>query len=133
MHTFFYSNIYEFGGNLEVMLDEGNYRTTVQKCTKLVGRHNTSSLLMYQCLVMVVVFYNILSFMTEIKKYQMLPSPYVGSYSGEKGHHFLHKPWILALSKSVETFIMVSIIDTPTIKYWQNLESIMDTAKEKIP
>ena len=23
MHTFFYSNIYEFAGNLEVMLDEG--------------------------------------------------------------------------------------------------------------
>ena len=42
-----------------------------------------------------------------IKKNQMLPRPYVGSYSGEKGHQFLHKPWILALDKSVETFIMV--------------------------
>ena len=27
--------------------------------------------------------------------YQMLPYPYVGSYSGEKGHQFFHKPWIL--------------------------------------
>ena len=63
----------------------------------------------------------------------MLPRPYVGGYSGEKGHHFLHKPWILALYKSVETFIMVSISDMPTIKYWQNLASIMDKAKQKIP
>ena len=30
MHTFFYSSISEFGGNLERMLDGGNYRTTVQ-------------------------------------------------------------------------------------------------------
>ena len=41
--------------------------------------------------------------------YQMLPCPYVESYSGEKGHQFLHKPWILEISKKVETFIMVSI------------------------
>ena len=38
------------------------------------------------------------------KIYQILPRPYVGSYSGEKGHKFWHKPWILALDKSVETF-----------------------------
>ena len=37
-------------------------------CTKLVGRHNTSSLLMFQCWVMVVVFHNILSFMIPIFK-----------------------------------------------------------------
>ena len=63
----------------------------------------------------------------------MLPRPYVGSYSGENGHKFLHKLWILALAKSVETFIMVSISYMPTIKYWQNLGIIMDKAKEKIP
>ena len=50
----------------------------------------------------------------------MLPRPYVGSYSGEKGHQFWHKPWIISLAKSVETFIMVSISDMPTIKYWKN-------------
>ena len=65
--------------------------------------------------------------------YIMLPRPYVGSYSGAKGHQYFHKPWILSLSKSVETFIMVSISDMPTIKYWQNLESIMDKSTEKIP
>ena len=59
----------------------------------------------------------------------MSPHPYVGSYSGEKGHQFLYKPWILALSKSVETFLMVSISDMPTIKYWQNLGTTMDKAK----
>ena len=31
--------------------------------------------------------------------YQMLPRPYVGGYSGEKGHEFLHETWILALTK----------------------------------
>ena len=30
MHTFFYSNISEFGGDFEGMLDETNYRSTVQ-------------------------------------------------------------------------------------------------------
>ena len=67
--------------------------------------------------------------MIEFKIYQILPRPYVGSYSFEKGHQFLHKPWIIALVKSVETFFMVSISDMPTIKYWKNLESMMDKAK----
>ena len=39
----------------------------------------------------------------------MIPLPYVESYSDEKGHQFLHEPWILSLSKSVETFFRVSI------------------------
>ena len=63
----------------------------------------------------------------------MLPCPYVAIYLGEKGHQFLHKPWILALSKSVETFIFVSISDIPTIKYWKILGSTMDKAKQMIP
>ena len=63
----------------------------------------------------------------------MLPRPYVGSHSGKKSHQFLQKPRILALSKSVETFIMISISDMPTIKYWQNLAIIMDKSKENIP
>ena len=44
----------------------------------------------------------------------------------------MQKPWILALEKSFETFITVSISDMPTIKYWQNLGTFMDTAKEKV-
>ena len=35
MHTFFYYNISEFSGNLEVMLDERKYRTTVQNMHKI--------------------------------------------------------------------------------------------------
>ena len=63
----------------------------------------------------------------------MLPHPYVGSYSGENVHQFLQEKWVLTLAKSVVTFVMVSIIDMPIIKYWHNLEHFIDTAKEKIP
>ena len=48
--------------------------------------------------------------MIPIKKYQMLPRPYVGSYSGEKFQQILQQPWIIALAKSIETFIEVSMI-----------------------
>ena len=44
----------------------------------------------------------------------------------------MHKPWILALAKSFETFIMVSISDLPTIKHWQKLASIMDKSRDNI-
>ena len=40
-------------------------------------------------------------FYDRIKKNQMLPRPYMVSYSGEKGHQCFHKPWILALAISV--------------------------------
>ena len=70
--------------------------------------------------------------MTQLKN-KMLPRPYVEIYSGEKGHPFLYELRILALSKSAETFFMVSINDMPTKKYWKNLESMMDKSKEKIP
>ena len=63
----------------------------------------------------------------------MLPRPYVVSYSGQKGHKLLQQPWILALAKSVETFIIVCMSEMPTIKYWQNLGSTMDKANEMIP
>ena len=68
-----------------------------------------------------------------IKKCQILPYPYVGSYSGEKFHQFFQKNWIIALSRSVETFVIVSISDMSSVKYWQNLGKVLDTAKEKIP
>ena len=35
MHTFFYSNIYEFAGNLEGMIDEVTYRKTIHNVHKL--------------------------------------------------------------------------------------------------
>ena len=70
---------------------------------------------------------------TNNNKIQMLPLPYVGSYLSEKGRQFFHKPRILALAKSVEKFILFSISDMPTIKYWQNLGMTTDKAKEMIP
>ena len=70
---------------------------------------------------------------TNNNKIQMLPRPYIGRYFREKGHQCLHKTWILALFKSVETFILVSIYDMPTIKYWQNIGRTMEKSKEMIP
>ena len=35
MHTFFSSNISEFAGNLERILDEGTYKTTINNMYKL--------------------------------------------------------------------------------------------------
>ena len=49
--------------------------------------------------------------------YIMLPLPYVESYIGEKGRHFLQEPWIISLDKSFETFFMVSISYMTTSKY----------------
>ena len=63
----------------------------------------------------------------------MLPRPYVGSYSGEKGYQILQQPWIIALAKLIETFIIASMIEMPTIKYWKNLGRIMKEAKTMIP
>ena len=38
IHTIFYSNISEFAGNLEEMLDDGTYKTTIQNMYKLVWK-----------------------------------------------------------------------------------------------
>ena len=51
----------------------------------------------------------------------MLPHTYVGSLLSEKGCQILQENWILELARSVETFVIVSISDMPSIKYWQNL------------
>ena len=61
----------------------------------------------------------------------MIPRPYHGSYSGEKGHEFLRQAWIIALAKSVEIFLFVAISDMPTITYWQTLEKLWLKQKKK--
>ena len=63
----------------------------------------------------------------------MLTRPYVGSYSGENVCQNLQQPWIIALSKSIEPFLIVSISDISTVKYWQNLGRIMEEAKVMTP
>ena len=35
MHTLFYSNMSEFSGNLEGIIDEGTYKTTIQNIHKI--------------------------------------------------------------------------------------------------
>ena len=52
----------------------------------------------------------------------------MGSYECERGHQCL-ETWIIQLAKSVETFVMVSISDIPTINYWQIWKN-MDNSKE---
>ena len=111
------------------MLDEGKYRSTAQNMDRNGWRAQyfksaDVSILGHGCGVsQYPQFYD-----TNIKN-QMLPRPYVGSYSGQKGHKNLQQPWIIVIAKSVETFIMVSISDMPTIKYWKILGRNMDKEK----
>ena len=54
MHTFFYSNISEFAGNLEGMLDEVTYRTTIQNmknigCKAQYFKYDDLSMLGHGC------------------------------------------------------------------------------------
>ena len=122
MYALFYSNISEFDGNLQGMIDERIYKTSIQNIHKLgwkaqLFKSDDVSMLGHGCGVS-----RYPQFYDRIKNiYQMLPHVYKGIYSVEEGHQFFQEPWILALAKSVETFVMVSISDMPTIKYWQNL------------
>ena len=54
----------------------------------------------------------------------MLPRPYVGSYSGEKGHQILHQLGVIVLAQSIKTFIIVSVYKMPTVNYWKNWEGL---------
>ena len=111
------------------MLDEGTCKTTIQNMHKL------------GCKAKLFKFADVLilghgcgvsqypQFYDRKNIYQMLPRPYVRSYSGEKGRQFFHEPWILALAKLVEEFFMVSISYMQNINYWKILEIIIDKAK----
>ena len=75
------------------MIDEGTYKTTIrnlhQFCWKIKFFNSADVYMLgHGC----GVSHN---FITELKKYQMLSRPCVGSYSGEKGHQFWQEPWIL--------------------------------------
>ena len=100
MHTFFNNNISEFGGDLEVMLDERNYRPTVHNMHKIgwkaqYFKSTDVSMLVHSC---GVSQYPQLNY-TNKNIYQMLPRPYLGSYSGEKGHEIMQQSWIIANSQ----------------------------------
>ena len=72
------------------MIDEGTYKTTIQNIHKLgckaqLFKSTDVSMLGHGCGVSQYP-----QFYEKIKnKYQMLPRPYVVSYSVEKGRHFL--------------------------------------------
>ena len=89
MHTFFYSNISEFSGNLEGMIEEGTYKTTIQNMHKLgwkakLFKSDDVLMLGHGCGVsQYPQFYDRIKYI-----YIILPRPYVGSYIGEKGHQF---------------------------------------------
>ena len=112
------------------MLEERNNRSTVQNMHKLGWKaqyfnYADVSMLVHTCGVSAYPQF----YYTILKIYQMLPRPYLGSYSGEKGHEIMQQSWIIALAKPVETFILVSISEMPTIKYWQSLERTMYKSK----
>ena len=105
MHNFFYSDMSEFAGNLEWMLDEGTYKTSMQNIHKLGWK---AQFFKSGDVSMLGHGYDVSQypqFYDRVKKNQMLPRLYVGSYIGEKGCQFLQEPWIIALAKSVETFL----------------------------
>ena len=115
------------------MLDEGKYISTVKNIHKICWKAEyfksaDVSMLDHGCGVSQYP-----QFYDTIKKNQKLPRPYVGSYSGDKGHGILQQPCIIALAKWVEIFIVVSMSEMSTIRYWQNLGRIMNQAKAMIP
>ena len=89
MHTLFYSNISDIDVNLQGTLGEVTYKTTLQNIHKLEWKAQFLKsadvfMLGHGCGVSQhPQVYDRIK-----KKYQMLPRPYVGSYSGSKGHQF---------------------------------------------
>ena len=80
MYTLFYSNISEFSGDLEGMINEGTYKTTIINMHKLGWEANYFksahvSMLGHGCgISQYPQFYD------RTKKNQVLPHPYVVSY-----------------------------------------------------
>ena len=134
MHILFYSDISDFSGNLQGMIDEGIYKTSIQNMHKLgqkgkLFKSADVSILGHGCGVsQYPQFYDRIKYI-----YQILPRPYQVRYSGEKGRQILQENWIIALAKSAGNFVIVSISDMGSIKYWHNLGTFLDKAKQKIP
>ena len=56
-----------------------------------------------------------------------------GKLFRRKGSPIFQESWIVELAKSVETFVMVSIIDMTTVQDWKVLGSLLDKSKEDSP
>ena len=131
MHTLFYFNKSELAGNLEGMIDEGTYKTTIHNMHKLgqkakFFKSSDVSMLGHGCSVsQYPQFYDTIK---QIKCYHI---HIWGNIQAKRvtnscaNHEFLHQP-------NQMKFLLVSISYMPTIKYWQNWENIMDKANVKI-
>ena len=90
MHTFFNSNIYDFSGNFQGILDGETYITTIPNMQNIGWKSQflksvDVSMLSHGCGVSKYThFYDII----KKKIYIMLPRLYVGRYSGENSHQF---------------------------------------------
>ena len=92
MYTLFYSDISEFAGNLEVMIDEGTYKESVWNMQKLGWKANYFksahvSMLVHGC--------GVSQHPQNLNNYQILPHLYMWSYSGEMGHLYFNKIGLL--------------------------------------
>ena len=116
------------------MLDEGTYKIYIQNMHNIDWKAQYFNSTYVSILVLGCGVSQYPQFCERIKKiYQMLTCPYVASFSVLKGHQFLQNKSVFELAKSVETFVIVSISDMPSIKYWKNLGLIMDTEKGNTP
>ena len=91
MNNLFYYNISEFFGKLEGMIDERTYKTTINNMNKLGWKAQLFKFADVSMLGHGFGLSQYPQFYDRIKNYQTLPHTYVRSYTGEKGHHFLHK------------------------------------------
>ena len=103
MHTFLNNNIFEFGGNLEGMLDEGKYRSTLQNMHKIGWKAQYFksagvSVLRHGCGVsQYPKFYDTIKIYIKCYNVHMWEAIQL-----ERVTNFLQNPWILTLAKSVE-------------------------------
>ena len=108
MHTFFYSNIFSLLKIWKKCLMREHTKQSYRICTNFGWKAqffktaDVSILGHGYDVSQYPQFYDRIIYI-----YQMLPRPYVGIYVGEEGRQFLQEPWIIALAKSVEIFIMV--------------------------
>ena len=109
MYTFFYSNISEFVGDLEGMIDEGTYKTSIQNMHKLgckadYFKYTDASMLCHGC-----------GFLQYTKIYEKtkiyIKCYYVHMWESiqvKRVTNFLQESWIITLARSIETLVMES-------------------------
>ena len=96
IYTLFYSDISELSGDLERMVDEWKYKISILNIHKLDSKANYFNSADVSMLGYGFGVSKYPQFYYRTKNiYQMLPRPYMGSYSGENGHQFIQENWFL--------------------------------------